>query len=65
MHVMQDVNPELSSIQTVLEEIAHRVKEITDRVAADPLDTRSPALIGVERSLAAAIRQITKAQKSR
>ncbi len=65
VHGMQEVNPELSSIQTALEEIAQRVKNITDQIAADPNDTRSVALIGMERSLASAIRQIAKAQKSR
>lgn len=65
VHGMQEVNAELSSIQTALEEMAQRVKNITDQIAADPNDTRSVALIGMERSLASAIRQIAKAQRSR
>ncbi len=58
-----NLNPELSSIQSVLEEIMHRIKIITDSATADPNNSASVHLVQVERSLATAIRAITKAQK--
>ena len=62
---MYEVTAELSSLQTALEEIAKRIKSMTDLVAADPNDLTSVHLISVERALTSAIRSISKAQRVR
>ncbi|CAG4922733.1 MULTISPECIES: hypothetical protein [Acidithrix] len=62
---MSSHNAELSSIQSALEEITHRIKVIADTATADPNDASSPHLVALERSLASAIRSIIKAQKAK
>ena len=57
---MSSDGPELSSIQTSLEEVAARVVKIAERRDADPDDAVSVGLFEVDRSLRNALRQLER-----
>ncbi|MDA8025264.1 MAG: hypothetical protein M0T78_01805 [Actinomycetota bacterium] len=61
---MSQSNAELSSIQSILEELNQRIKAIADQALKDPSDMSTPHLLALERSLSSAIRSIVKAQRS-
>ncbi len=57
---MTSDGPELSSIQSSLEEVAERVVKIAKRRDADPDDQVSVGLFEVDRSLRNALRQLER-----
>jgi hypothetical protein len=57
---MADVDPELSSLSTVLTDLTRRVAALAERSAARHEDDVAGELFGIERSLTAALRRLDR-----
>ena len=60
---MSSDGPELSSIQSALEDLSQRVAGIAQRRDDDPDDPVATGLFEVDRSLRNAVRQLERARK--